>query len=189
MEGKLQEVGYGKPPVATRFKKGQSGNPRGRPKVRRKGIPYDALLGQMVTIRDGGKERRITAAEAFLLHLTKKGLEGDSPSARASLAAIEAARAKHTAELPPQSVRFVLCSVTPGSVGCSLEPLGIATKRNRYSDHARYELKPWIVQAALDRMGDRRLTREEQTIVVQAVRSPEQVIWPTWWLVQPWTTA
>lgn len=26
------EVGYGKPPAETRFKKGQSGNPNGRPK-------------------------------------------------------------------------------------------------------------------------------------------------------------
>lgn len=26
------DVGYGKPPVATRFKQGQSGNPKGRPK-------------------------------------------------------------------------------------------------------------------------------------------------------------
>src|SRR5205085_2985099 len=76
-----------------RFQKGRSGNPKGRPRNRHREIPYDTLLGQMVTVREDGKERRVTAAEAFILQLTKKGLEGDSASARASLTAIENARA------------------------------------------------------------------------------------------------
>jgi len=42
----------------------------------------------MVKIREGGTERHVTAAEAFLLHLTKRGLEGDDAAARASLAVI-----------------------------------------------------------------------------------------------------
>src|SRR5215204_954455 len=88
-----EEVGYGRPPKATRFHKGRSGNPKGRPRGRRRDIPYDTLLGQMVTVREDGRERRVTAAEAFILQLTKKGLEGDSASARASLTAIETARA------------------------------------------------------------------------------------------------
>jgi hypothetical protein len=81
-----QGVGYGRPPEATRFKRGQSGNPRGRPRNRHNDVPYDTLLGQMVTVREDGRERRVTAAEAFILQLTKKGLEGDRASARASLA-------------------------------------------------------------------------------------------------------
>jgi hypothetical protein len=30
-------------------------------------VPYHRVLGQMVTIREEGRERRVTAAEAFLL--------------------------------------------------------------------------------------------------------------------------
>jgi hypothetical protein len=45
-----------------------------------------------VTVREGGTTRRVTAAEAFLLQLTKSGLEGDGAAARASLAMIELAR-------------------------------------------------------------------------------------------------
>ena len=89
MNGAKQQVGYQQPPNATRFRKGQSGNPRGRPKNRRREIPYDTVLGQMVTIREDGRERRVTAAEAFLLQLTQKGLAGDSAATRASLDAIE----------------------------------------------------------------------------------------------------
>ena len=186
MASSLEDVGYGRPPTASRFKKGQSGNPRGRPRGLRREIPYDLLLGQMVTIREDGRERRVTAAEAFLLQLTKKGLQGDSASARASLAAIEAARATRPSEqqIP---VRFVWKFVTPGAVGCSLDALGLAVKRNKYSENARYELKPWIVEAALARLSSRRLSVEEQRVVVEATYKPDQIKWPEWWEVRPGT--
>jgi hypothetical protein len=179
-----EQVGRGHPPTATRFKKGQSGNPRGRPRARHREIPYDFLLGQMVTIREDGRERRVTAAEAFLLQLTKRGLAGDSASARASLTAIEAARARGRGE-EPLVFRIVWKCPSPGSVGCSLDALGIAVKLNKYSKNARYELRPWIVEAALARLGDRRLTVDEQRTVVESTRTPEKVSWPNWWTVLP----
>jgi hypothetical protein len=37
---------------------------------RHREAPYEAVLGQMVTIREGGASRRVTAAGAFLLQLT-----------------------------------------------------------------------------------------------------------------------
>src|SRR5712671_1801982 len=81
--------GYRKPPRTTRFAKGQSGYPAGRPRGRHREAPYEAVLGRMVTIREGGVERDVKADEAFLLHLSKRGLEGDGAAARATLAVIE----------------------------------------------------------------------------------------------------
>ncbi len=173
-------VGYCRPPASTRFKKGKSGNPKGRPKNRRRDIPYDMLLGQMVTVCEDGRERRITAAEAFILQLTKKGLEGDNASARASLTAIETARAaRHGRGEDVQTIRiqfriFGLC--------CAIEDLGVGVLINRADkERVRMTLKPWIIEAALARLGARRLSLEEQRIVVASTRTPEKVRWPDWW--------
>jgi hypothetical protein len=173
-------VGYGNPPHSTRFRKGVSGNPKGRPKVRRKELPHDHVLGQMVTIREDGREKRITAAEAFLLHLTKKGLEGDQAAARASLAAMETARPGRRDEADP-NIMIVWKTVSPGSVGCSLDALGMAVKLRKYTDNAEYRLKGWLVEAALKRLVSRQLTIDEQREVWAATYRPDSVTWPEWW--------
>lgn len=177
-----EEVGYGRPPLSTRFKKGRSGNPKGRPRNRRREVPYDTLLGQMVTVREEGKERRITAAEAFILQLTKKGLEGDSASARASLAAIENARAARAARGGDKTIRF---QVRFFGLCCALEDLGIGLRVHPTDEErVRLMLKPWIVEASLARLGTRRLTIGEQQVVLNSTRTPQKVRWPDWWTVR-----
>ncbi len=182
--GKQDEaIGYGRPPKATRFAKGRSGNPRGRPKGSRRDIPYDAVLGQKVVIRENGVERRLTAAEAFLLHLAKKGLEGEGASARQAMAAIEGAREKRLIAEPLTLGAISIRFVTPGSVSGAVELLHMARRLDRYRETRRIMLEPWIVEAALARLGGRRLTLEEQKVVAKATRSPAKVLWPDWWEV------
>ncbi|MBV9076809.1 MAG: hypothetical protein JO048_04930 [Methylobacteriaceae bacterium] len=178
------EVGYRRPPTSTRFQKGRSGNPKGRPRGRHNRPPYEAILGQTVSIKEDGVERRVSAAEAFLLYMTKRGLDGDGAAARYALTAIEEARAARPAESGGGVTTIVRCFVEPGTVNMALEPLGMASKLDRYRPSARMMLEPWIVEMALARLGDRRLTPGEQETIVRAVRTPHKVKWPDWWEVK-----
>lgn len=75
------EVGYGKPPRHSQFKPGQSGNPSGRPKGSQS--LSTVLLREMnapLTIRENGRERRITKMEAAIKQLVNKAATGDTRS-------------------------------------------------------------------------------------------------------------
>jgi hypothetical protein len=150
---------------------------------RHKAIPYDTVLGQMVTVRDETGARRLTAAEGFLLLLTRKGLQGDDAAARASLAAIETARAGRA----PANQREPITIIFKGrGVGQVVETLGLAAVTDpQDAERVRYWLKPWMVEAALARLGSRQLTAEEQREVWGATLTPDKVRWPDWWTQRP----
>ena len=80
-------VGYRKPPKASRFKPGQSGNPKGR----LKGSPnlasdLSAELGEQITVREGGQARYISKQRALIKSLMAKALQGDVRATTALLA-------------------------------------------------------------------------------------------------------
>lgn len=178
-------VGYRKPPASSRYRKGQSGNPKGRPRGKRSALPHDAVLNQAVVIREEGVERRVTAAEAFLLQMAKRGLEGDSTAARQALAAITEARAVR-GPVGGEGVRQIIVQlVTVGSVDPAMRVLGMATRLDAYRSTTRSVIEPWLVQRALDRLGERRPTIAEQREVLNVTRTPRKVVWPGWWTELP----
>ena len=72
------EVGYGRPPKATQFKKGQSGNPRGRPRAQKSvGSMLEEVFFRKIPITENGKRREVTMVEAILRQLANGAVKGD----------------------------------------------------------------------------------------------------------------
>ncbi len=72
------EVGYGKPPKHSRFKTGQSGNPKGRKKgVKNINTILDDVLNEKVVLSENGRTYKISKKQALCRRLVNKGLAGD----------------------------------------------------------------------------------------------------------------
>src|SRR6266446_8526731 len=96
-------VGYGKPPVHTRFRKGKSGNPTGKRKHGETG-DAQALIRQeayrLLTIREGDKDTRIPALQAVVRSQIASAAKGNVAAQRAVVKAVQdieaEARARRT---------------------------------------------------------------------------------------------
>ena len=76
------KVGYGRPPEASRWSKGQSGNRRGRLKgTRNLKTELTEELREIVHIKERGVARRITKQRALVKALTAKAVQGDTRAA------------------------------------------------------------------------------------------------------------
>jgi len=72
------EVGRGKPPKHAQFKKGQSGNPRGRPRgAKNLATLVGEALDQKVTITEQGRRRKISKREAIITQLVNRSASAD----------------------------------------------------------------------------------------------------------------
>lgn len=78
MDGNDQKVGYCRPPVTTRFKPGESGNPSGKRKARPTlSQRLDRILGENVSVTEGGKAKRMAKEEVFLRQMVTRAIAGD----------------------------------------------------------------------------------------------------------------
>jgi hypothetical protein len=87
------EVGYGKPPIHTRFRKGQSGNPSGRPRRKSTERAKDIALREayrLVSVRDGDKIVKIPALQAVHRSQIALAAKGNGPAQRAVLRVVQA---------------------------------------------------------------------------------------------------
>jgi Family of unknown function (DUF5681) len=77
----LPAVGYKRPPVHTRFKAGQSGNPSGRPKGSQNlQTLFQKILNERIPLREGARVRKVSKAEAVMRGLVIGAMKGEPRS-------------------------------------------------------------------------------------------------------------
>src|SRR5262249_24925110 len=122
-ENRSASSNYRKPPVERRFKKGITGNPKGRP-PKKKPVPpgFGALgtadrlgamaldeAGRPVTVREGDKVSEIPAMQALLRTMFRAAAQGDTKAGRQLLEVIaraESARTEKALEVLQYSAQY-----------------------------------------------------------------------------------
>ena len=99
-------VGFGKPPKHTQFKKGRSGNPKGRRERRPKTLRMimDEIFAEKIRVREGGRSMLVTVRHAIIMRLTAKARKGDRAAINVLMDYIEDASAHK--EFEPWEVRI-----------------------------------------------------------------------------------
>ena len=76
------KIGKGRPPLATRWKKGHSGNPRGRPRGSKNLVTFLAeALNEKLQVQEKGKARSMTAREVIVKKIVHAAMMGDLKAA------------------------------------------------------------------------------------------------------------
>jgi hypothetical protein len=98
------KVGPGRPPLNTRFRKGQSGNPGGRYKKNMPALLVDAL-NETVSITINGEQRQITKREAVVHQLVNKSTTADLRATKMLFDMMKDAEHKAGVAAPPPEPR------------------------------------------------------------------------------------
>ena len=166
----------------TRFTKGQSGNPAGRPKKRRPNVSaFDIIFDKVLTVNQSGQERELTVDEALQLQTYQAALKGSKMAIRQVLKMIEkreVALAKRNKSAPrPITLEHEASSENAYEALCTL---GLIEPAQGWGDETppRMRVATWAAQAGLSTPGKRKFTKKNANDIKFFTHNSEQLDWP-----------
>ena len=140
-------IGYGRPPLRTRFQSGRSGNPKGRPKGSKN---FNTLiaeeLAQPVVLTENGRRKKMSKQQALAKQLTNRALSNDL---KAAALVIDHAR---RSEESPEGAGPPLCRTSRRRTRYQQHhPSGSAWPRSRFRKPVCGRTKTRLSTEALDR--------------------------------------
>jgi hypothetical protein len=171
--------------VTTRWRKGQSGNPAGRPRTRRPHISaFDIIFEKNLTVIQNGVERELTVTEALELKTYQAALKGSKMAMRAVLKMIEKREVALAERAPPPVHKpyGFRWEQDPRNADEAMLILGIAVPDPKWSGPCEYgtriKLATWATQAALSRPGKPGLENKQIDEVKRSTLDPDRLRWP-----------
>ena len=177
-------VSRNQPSASTRFRKGQSGNPRGRPRKQpvARHSAFDVVIDRTLTMVQGGKPREVTIEEA-LQHKTYQDAIAGNRAARRDVLKMIAKREKALAAKSPLAmpVEVLIEGRDPENADEALLILGICRRdlrRTGWTDEREHLLlESWAVDAALARRAASKLDKQDIDEAKRCTHAADTVRW------------
>lgn len=165
---------------STRFKPGQSGNPKGRPrKPRRPDVSaFEIVLDKRMTATIGGKERELTVEEVLQQQALRDALAGKRMAIRKVLKMIEKREAALTKKNGASSKSRITIERHhhADNANEAMRILGVAEPDPGFPN--RWKLHAWATQAALSRPGTRKFVEKDVRNIKFFTFDSDTLRWP-----------
>lgn len=175
-----------KGPESTRFRKGQSGNPKGRPRKERtsRTPAFDIVIDRTLTIMQNGQPREVSVDEALQHKTYLDALAGNRAACRQVLKMIAKREKAIAAKAQPGPLATrIIEPEDPRNADEALLILGVASRDTNWGSspddqRERLLLEPWAAEAALARRGTRRLSEQDIKEARRSTRDANSLSWP-----------
>ena len=165
---------------STRFKSGQSGNPKGRPRKPKPppSSPF-AILDEMLTVHEAESVSELPLEDAMLIKTYQRAITGSRRAWKKLVKMIlerQKLRFKSRAPRSPRITRQI--EEDPENALEALEILGIASRTAGDSQNAHLRLERWAVEAALRRRSFEELSSSDIHLIRGSTHDGDAVKWP-----------